>query len=114
MAYLLQSTSGLGVPPLSHTPTAGSNTLLQYSFDRSTSLIESFGIPTCVATFRTSVQSRSHWQGERFGSPFLGEVEEYARYMEDGDKEGSRGDSDSRGSQFRMNITSRWIGLGVD
>lgn len=34
--------------------------------------------------------------------------------MEDGDEEDSGGDSDSRGSQFRMNITSRWIGLGVD
>lgn len=111
MTHLLQSTSGLGVPPLSHTPTAGSNTLLQYSFDRSTSLIESFGIPTCVATFRTSFQSRSHWQGERFCSLFEVEPEEYARDMGDGDKEDSGGDSDSRGSQLRMNTTSRWMGF---
>lgn len=31
--------------------------------------------------------------------------------MEDGDKEDSGGDSDSRGSQLRMNITSRWMGF---
>lgn len=58
-AYWLQVTSGFGVTPAAHSSSAGSNTLVQYSFDRS---INSGSTPPRLSRQirLTSSQSRSH------------------------------------------------------
>lgn len=58
-AHWLQVTSGFGVTPAAHSSSAGSNTCVQYSFDKSTS--SGSTPPRCSRqTRRTSSQSRSH------------------------------------------------------